>query len=271
MPFQRLRQVAGKWIVFAALAGCGPSQVATLDPPDGGLTGSDARSIEPDIDAAPRPDARPDAANPGPDAEPDPDAEPAAYTHTIAIDGVNDFIMGFEQVTTTTGSFHAFVSWDADYLYLGLAGPDVAANSGTKFWLIYLGGVNGTSSGEDYNTQRPQLAFSAQTHIRWRTNNSFTSAKQWTGTAWQEAGWSFAGDLFQQGQFVEMRVPRADLGSPDAIQVHMSMINENGGVEATFAGAPQGSFSDGYDPDYARFYQFDLGDDTPPSSYLPLP
>jgi hypothetical protein len=137
--------------------------------------------------------------------------------------------------------------------------------------LIYIGGPGGTTMGEDYNTQQPVLPFPARYHVRWKTNNTFTSAKSFDDSQWQEANWVLTGDIYQSGTFVEMRIPRTDIGAPERVQIHMSMINEAAQLEGTFAGAPASSFSDGYDPDYTRYFEFDLGAAMPPSSYDPVP
>jgi hypothetical protein len=49
------------------------------------------------------------------------------------------------------------------------------------------------------------------------------------------------------------------------------MINEAGGGEWTYAGAPSASFTDGFDQSFARYYHFDLDAASAPTSYAPLP
>jgi cysteine-rich repeat protein len=180
------------------------------------------------------------------------------YSHTITIDGTNDFAQN-ETFATTSVGYTAYIAWDASNVYVGLSGPDVASQSLTKFFQVYLGGANGTTSGVQYNTQAPTLPFSARYHVRWKADNQFTQALTWNGAAWVDAGVNFVGDVNQNGQFIEMRLPKADFGSPQTLQLHISMINEENAFEGTYSGAPSTSFIDGYDRDFTRYFSFNLG------------
>jgi hypothetical protein len=88
---------------------------------------------------------------------------------------------------------------------------------------------------------------------------------------WVDNDWDLTGDVFQAGEFVELRLARADLGSPDVVALHMSMVNETNLAEGTFAGAPAISFADGYDPDYGHHFEFDLLGSGPPFAAVPSP
>jgi len=59
------------------------------------------------------------------------------------------------------------------------------------------------------------------------------------------------------------------LGSDCELRSHR--FNEEPLAEGTFAGAPAQTFSDGYDPDYASYLEFDLVGTDPPASRVPLP
>ena len=93
----------------------------------------------------------------------------------------------------------------------------------------------------------------------------------WSGSDWIDPAWDFTGDIYQTGTYVELRIPRVDLGAPDQISLAMAMINETQNSEFTFAGVPSTSFTDGYDPDWTGYYSFDLTDDQAPAAYSPLP
>jgi hypothetical protein len=192
------------------------------------------------------------------------------YSHTILIDGVNDFITGDEDFTTSTGGYTGYVSWDASYLYIGMNGADIGSNDPLRWLLIYLGGSAGTTSGLIYNTQQPNLPFLARYHVCWRADNSYTNAMEWTGN-WTDLGWDFTGDVSRSGNYLEMRIPLADIGSPTSINLHICMINEAGGIEWTSAAVPYSSFSDGYNPNYSKYYSFDFTLSAKPNSYSPLP
>ncbi len=180
-----------------------------------------------------------------------------------------DDFAGLEKPPTSSIDYTARVTWDDTYLYVGMQGPDVASNSSTRWLLVYLSGAGGTTGGVPYNTQMPTLPFGAKWHVRWRADNGFTQAMSWSGTQWVDAGWDFTGDVFQNGNFIEMRFPRADFGSPATVDVHLSMINEAGGGEFTFAGLPKASFLDSVDPDYTKFFAYDFDGCAAPSTYLP--
>jgi hypothetical protein len=179
------------------------------------------------------------------------------YHHTITIDGNNDFATNESFATSSTG-YTAYVAWDEGYLYLGMSGADVGGNSATKFLLAYVGGSPGTTTGVKYNNQEPTLPFSARWHVRWRTDNAFTDAQVWSGSAWGNASWNFTGDVYQTSTFVEVRVPFVDIGSPTSVDLLLAMLNEQGGGEWTYAGVPSTTFTDGSDPNYAKYLQLDV-------------
>ncbi len=199
------------------------------------------------------------------------DAGAPPYTHTIAIDGTNDFVTADERFASSSAGYFGYAAWDSTYLYVGFEGPDVGANSATRWVFVYLGGAPGTTAGVTYNTQQPALPFPAAYHVGWRSDNGLTQALSWNTSAWIDAGWDFTGDVFQTGSFMELRIPRADIGSPATVSLHLSMINEQGGVEGTYAAVPSGSFADGYDPDYARFFSFSLIGPDKPTDHASLP
>jgi hypothetical protein len=187
------------------------------------------------------------------------------YFHTIVIDGTNDFA-GNETFTTSSGTYSGYVAWDDAYLYLGMKGADVGANSATKFVLVYLSGTPGSTTGLTYNTQQPTLPFAARWHVRWRTDNAFTDAQLWSGSGWANASWNFSGDVFQAGTFVELRIPLVDIGSPTTLSVVLDMINEQAGGEWSYAAVPSTAFTDGYDPNFAKYLFLDLQGSVAPNA-----
>ncbi|MHC4647623.1 MAG: hypothetical protein ACYTBJ_19325 [Planctomycetota bacterium] len=202
------------------------------------------------------------------DAE-DPDCT-ASYSHTIIIDGSKDFVAA-ETFATSTVGHTGYFSWDSSYLYLGMEGAQVGSANSNIWLLLYIGGSPGATTGMLYNTQQPGLPFSARYHIRWNAGSTNTDAQQFNGATWTDTGWDFTGDVYQTGDYIEMRIPLADIGSPAAVSAHLSMTNETVASEWTFAGVPSTSFSDAYDPDYSSYFQFDLTAASPPGDYSPLP
>ena len=128
-------------------------------------------------------------------------------------------------------------------------------------------------AGVTCNTQQPTLPFLAEYHVRWKTTNDFTDGLSYsTLNSWQEAGFDFTGDVFANGQYLELRIPLTDLGSPTSLAVVASMINETSGVESTYAGVPANAFaSDGYDRDFGKYFLFDLEGSTVPALYVTSP
>jgi hypothetical protein len=197
-----------------------------------------------------------------------------------------DFAAGEKLATTSPGppdAYNAFVAWDAKNVYLGMEGKDVGSGATDKWVLVYLGapGSPGTTQGIGYNcgggcmAQQPTLPFSASTHVRWKTQTSppFSDIQKSTGGAWTKDGLT-ALPVKQNGNFVELSISRASLGDPSKLDVHITMIIEeppgaaNGGW--TYAGAPSTSFSDGFNPVYAHYYEFDLTDlAKAPNTYAP--
>jgi hypothetical protein len=175
-----------------------------------------------------------------------------AHSHTIAIDGSDDF-SGSEIFATTTAAFSARVTWDATHVFVGYAGPDLdpaAANTRTKWVFAYVdldpGGSTGATASHVYNTQRAVFpaGFGAELYARWKCDGTFTSIEQlqkdgrYATIATPEAA--------QAGTFVELAIPRALLGTAQSIGIVTWMINEKPGVEGSFAGLYAGNFTDGY-------------------------
>jgi len=76
--------------------------------------------------------------------------------------------------------------------------------------------------------------------------------------------------VYQSGTFVEMRFPRALIGNPSVVNLHVSMINEP--TPWTYAGVPSNSFTNpgALNPAYAHYLAFDLTASEAPSTYTPL-
>ena len=144
-----------------------------------------------------------------------------------------------------------------------------------KKWVLAYFGVGagaGTATGIDYNdssgaaSQQPTLPFSAQHHARLKTDLSYVNGQTWSGSAW--AAGSLVPDCERKDTFVECRVSRAALGNPTMLSLHVSMVKEQAGAEWTYAAVPQSSFTDGKDPNYGKYFAFDLTNtSTAPNTY----
>ncbi|HMR77503.1 MAG TPA: Ig-like domain-containing protein, partial [Polyangiaceae bacterium] len=200
--------------------------------------------------------------------------QPAAWTvryhHSIVIDGNNDFTAD-ETLSTSTTGYTAYAAWDDTFFYAGLKGPDVSSASATKFWVCYLGSTAGTTTGVSYNTQQPGLPFAAKWHVRWKSDNTFTDALVF-GSAWGPASWSFAGDILQKNDYVEMRVGWTDFAETiTTLKFATYMLNEQGSSEFSYAAAPAAAFTDSYDADVAKYFAFDPAASVTPKQSPILP
>lgn len=206
------------------------------------------------IDAAPKRDAAnvPDAST--------------AYRHTIQIDGMDDFLSA-EQFPTTSAGYGARVTWDAQNIYVGYAGPDLdpaTVDTATKWLFVYLdidpGMPSGAPTSEAYNTQGATFptGFRADFYVRWRCDATLVSLKQYRGTAWADS--ATVPPASRGGSYVEFAIPRAVLGASDNLSVVAWMINEKHAAEGTYAGLYADNFVDGYRANLAltRFLKVDF-------------
>ncbi len=187
----------------------------------------------------------------------------AATYNTITIDGINDFESD-EDIAGTSGAAY-YITWDADNLYLGLQAPDVASGSSTRWVNFYIdsdpqpiaANGSGTTNGLMYNTQQPALPFTANYHLRWRANNTYTNLQVYNGSAWVDGNQTNIA-ASHIGSFVEYRIPLANIGSPAQIYLVGSMINESSGSEWTYYQTPQNGHADGYDQNFVSRLGFNL-------------
>ena len=194
----------------------------------------------------PRRDATPDG--PGDDAT----DGAAAYSHTIAIDGSDDFTAN-ETFGTTSAAYGARVSWDAETIYLGYGGPDLdpaAPQTATKWLFAYLdvdpGAATGATLSQTYRTQHATFpaGFGAEYYVRWKCDGSLVSLEQHqAGGTWTTASVPASG---RAGTFLELAIPRATLGGATSLGIVTWMINEADGLEASYGGLYPGNFADGY-------------------------
>ncbi len=193
------------------------------------------------------------------------------YFHTITLDGINDFGPGETFVSSTLGHV-GYVAWDTTYVYLGMNSPDLAGNSNLIWLVAYLGGPLGSPLGVTYNSQQPMLPFDALWHLRWRANDNFGGALEWNGATWINPGFgpnAGSNDVAFAGSFVEMRVAWANLDNPDLLDVHLGMLREQAFNEASWAAVPGSSYVDGYDPNYTKYFEFDVLGSTLPADHDP--
>lgn len=174
----------------------------------------------------------------------------AAWTHTIAIDGTNDFAAG-ETFATTSAAFTAYVTWDATYVYWAMQGPDIGTTTSPNKWLFLYVDTDptmstGATSGVKYNTEQPVFptGYGAEYYARWKTDDSYQTLEHYAAGAWSTV--ATVVDHHRTGNYVEFRVKRSDLGSPSKVGLSLFMMNETSTAEAAYAGMYAGNFTDGY-------------------------
>lgn len=255
-------------------AACDPKLDIVSTPGEAGPEASvtDAPVQEPPAEAAPPEEAGPSEAGT--------EAGPTGHV----VDGVNDFAAGekFDTTSTATG-YYAYAAWDSKNLYFGMEGNDVAAgvaDAANKWVMLYIGrdALPGTMTGLPYdvpgNVQQPTLPFNASIHLRWKVSGDYTNVQQWNAamTKWEDAP-LVPLTVFRMGNFVEMGISRASLGSPSKIQVVMNMLIEGSATvhdDHTYAGVPSTAFTDGANPNFSTYFEFDLTDlSKAPNTYLP--
>ena len=136
-------------------------------------------------------------------------------------------------------------------------------------------GNAGSATGVAYDcsgtcaSQQAHLPFNAGYHLRWKADGAYTNLQQWSGAAWSDVGPISTFD--RKGNFMELSITRALLGSPTKLKVHMNMLIEQAGVEWTYAGVPSTSFTDLKNPaTFANYFEFDLTDlSKAPNAYAP--
>jgi len=183
-----------------------------------------------------------------------PDAPPGAqpYAHTIAIDGTDDFAVA-DRFATTSTAYAARVSWDAQNVYVGYAGPDLdpaALDTSSKWLFAYLdldpGAGTGSTTSVTYNTQHATFpaGFGAELYARWKCDGTFHSLERYQAPSWTAD--ATVVPAAQAGTYVELAIPRSVLGSATTIGLVTWMINEKQSFEGSFAGLYAGNFTDGY-------------------------
>jgi hypothetical protein len=201
------------------------------------------------------------------------------YSHSITVDGVNDFDTAKDRFATssTNPNYFGYIAWDHNFVYLGMEGSSIA-DKGESDWVIaYLGGTPGSQQGIKYNNQQPSLPFEARFHVRWKCNGQYTNVQRWDSNAstWTDATWNAVAK--SNSTFMEMSIPRIELQTPDTIKLLMAMMRESIGSEWTWAGVPSntlivdGGVSDGVDPNFGKYFEFDFAAATAPNAYSAKP
>lgn len=188
--------------------------------------------------------------------------------HTIRVDGTNDFnTNGSEMLLATTSGYTNWVTWDADYLYLGYYGDALNDNNADKIFYVYFGTntnsvtnlnlITGSSYGEPQGSQYPVLPFNANYFFRYVTTGSWDTAV-WTNNSWNsnvsplETGLSNV----RIGKYLEMRIPKTNFNSSPNLNILTFMLDKVSGNEKIYGGVPGDTFVDGNSSNPSNYLSF---------------
>ncbi len=203
----------------------------------------------------------------------------ATTYHTIVIDGNNDF-QSDETFSTSSSGYSAYVTWDADNIYLGYSGSDIGSGQSSSKWIVFYFDTdahldptygNGTLNAIGFNTQNWNLPFRADYMIQIRTDGGFNALKRFNGTNWVDVT-PHNMQIFDNNDsnFIEIKIPKASLSNPTKIYLLGYLLNEQSGGEWTYASFPDNSLrgGDGYkNPGYFdHWYGFELTNHISPNA-----
>jgi hypothetical protein len=126
-----------------------------------------------------------------------------------------------------------------------------------KWIILYFGGRNGSNEGVGYATQTANLPFEAKYHVRWKMDGTFYQRMIYDD-GWQQTANYGNQHWAQKGDFVELRIPRSDLGDPSVLQVVSYLMNEKTGAEKSWGASPANAMIDGMNPKIKTSHEFDL-------------
>jgi hypothetical protein len=171
-----------------------------------------------------------------------------SFSHSVTIDGANDFTAA-ETFATSSAGYTAYVTWDSAYVYVGYSGTDIGSGATNNKWVfVHLDGVIGGATGsETYNTQRHLFpaGFDSDVYFAWKTDDSYQQLKIWNGTTWVTDSVTPV-VVNKSGSYVEMAIPLSTLGARSKLGITTYMLNEQGGVEGTYAALYASPGFDGY-------------------------
>lgn len=191
--------------------------------------------------------------------------------HTITIDGNNDFNPSNEKFNTTSGTtILGYVTWDKEYLYVGLSGstPAGSMTDPTRAFHFYIDTDpqqnpllgSGSSAGDAW-LWNPTLPFTANYHYVFKTEGNIEVKKTFDGSLWQNT--DFYTQNWKGSGYWEARIKIRDIGSPK--QINLLVYVEEDWVGGTICGGiPENLFTNTttqgaitFNNSYLNFYLID--------------
>ena len=165
----------------------------------------------------------------------------SARSHSITIDGVNDF-MKDEAFATTSSGARAFITWDSANVYIGYQGH----LSDEQTLNVYFDtGAGGARASESLGTQQLLMpaAFGGD-HLFAIAGDGTQQIKSWSHGAWTPV--SVKVESARAGDFVEVRIPFALFGA--GMRFGVTAFVRERAPESIGSGLFTASFIDGYSP-----------------------
>jgi hypothetical protein len=193
------------------------------------------------------------------------DTDAGGWSHTIAVDGdPADWYL--EETLPADSGATLWVTWNSSDIYVAYRHLDVRTG-GPQHWVVLtLGGdAGGANYGAILGTQTPSVPFGASTILRFKADASYHDLQLWDGGAWMTIPEPFGGlpnDYLAERNdlgVIEARFDRFLVGALTTLDVHANMVFEAPGFESSWGASPPGSFPQGsYDPNYTKWWSFDL-------------
>jgi hypothetical protein len=179
---------------------------------------------------------------------------PYAHTIGIGVGSPNDFTFATEEFATTTPGYTAYVTWDADHLYVGYHGAEV----GTTPWrwlVVYVdvrAGTAGRSTGSTFNTQTVSFPEDFTADYEIATTLDGNSEQVQVTREVQAGSWvAFAPSpavntaLYASFNYIEMGIPLAALGDPATVGITLLVLRDSLWSEFAYGGLYQDAFISG--------------------------
>ncbi|MCE1189953.1 MAG: choice-of-anchor D domain-containing protein [Ignavibacteria bacterium] len=171
--------------------------------------------------------------------------------HAITIDGNNDFTTASERMQTTSGtSLYSYITWDKNYLYIGLSGNSHSGSvtDGNRVYHLYIDTDpqknptegTGTTAGLAWRNT-PTLPFSANYHYAFKTADNTEARDVYSSGSWQNA--TFATSNWKSTGYWEVRISLADIGFPRQINL-LGYVEEDWSGGWLCGGMPSNLFTD---------------------------
>jgi hypothetical protein len=171
------------------------------------------------------------------------------YAHTVSMTGaVADFVQvaapNGEVIPADGAAAKAYVSWDADQVYVGFDKGSVYANADIVHF--YVGGANvGTQIADTVTatgTAPLPANFNARYHVFWKFNGQTAGMDEWTGGQWKISAGTVTTKYVAGSTFVEFSVPRSALTGAGGTPYFLGGDNDTPGATGQVAGTAWPAF-----------------------------